>query len=475
MWSAPLRDMYSGDYHFKDNSSQPRWGDVFMNLFQQDHPATPGTARADMLTATFGEAGLKLPLGTAFNLKVTATGATRDSMWRFPQPENSYQGISLPDRGRKDRFITEEMTAATGTTFNLPVAGGSLGGTKNMIQVVNPYLAYLDVSKFLAGNSNTGDLAKGYLIWDGRVEDGFTAVKVGDSDYLSGMRYLYTGPTPLTPGFIPPLQSFFVSRSAGRDVTSVIMSPEWTETKPPGSPATGYQLRSAETAEEGILRIRASQGSRTSHAALQFDRNASPEYNGREDVRALFYDEIPLTVYALTALGEPLAIHANGDFQSQTTGLGLRVGNAGEVTLTFSGMERFGHDVYLLDREKNLTVDLRETPEYTFTANKPPSVAAIEINDRFVLQMHYTGTGVWNEPAEVRTEALTVTSLNGEIHVRSTGGVIRELQVYGITGALIYVATTPATEYRIPAEHGGAYVVRAKIGETTETKIVIGD
>jgi hypothetical protein len=250
------------------------------------------------------------------------------------------------------------------------------------------------------------------------------------------------------------------------------MSPEWTTTAPPDL-TEGYRLRSAEATESGVLHLRASQGNRTSYAALHFDRNASPEYNSREDVRALFYDENPLTVYALTALGEPLAIHANGDFELQTTGLGLRIRNAGEVTLAFSGMERFGHDVYLLDREANRTIPLNETPEYTFTVVKA-SGAAVEINDRFALRMQYTG--VWNEAVEVQAETLTVTSLKGEIHVRSTGGMIRELQVYNLAGALVYATTEAATEYRIPAEGGQVYIVRANIDERTETrKVRVGE
>ncbi|MDR2765259.1 MAG: FG-GAP-like repeat-containing protein [Tannerella sp.] len=464
MWSAPLKHMYSGDYHFKDALGIPRWGDVKMNFFQQDNP-DGGTATADMLTATFGAPEKPLPLGTAFNLKVMSTSESRDRVWRFPQTDPDYDpNFPLLKRDSSDRFITDGVTlTGSPATFDLPVRGGDLA-QQHMIQVVNPYLAYLDVSRFLEGNKM--ELADGYLIWNGRVEEGFEAVKFTD-----GIQYLYTGfnVTSVTPEYIPPLQSFFVVKEHIPTVTSVKMSPAWTTTSPPNLNGA-YQLRSAATAEEGVLRIRASQGNRTSYAVLHFDRNASPEYNSREDVRALFYDENPLTVYALTPLREPLAIHANGDFQSQTTGLGLRVRNAGEMTLTFSGMERFGHDIYLLDREKNQTVNLSEKPDYTFTVVKPSITTAVEINDRFALQMHYTG--VWNEPAAVRTEALTALSRNGEIHVRSTGSLIRELQVYNIAGALVYATAVAATEYRIPAERGGTYIVRAKFNDTTETKKV---
>jgi hypothetical protein len=478
MWSAPLRDMYSGDYHFNDRNGQPRWGDVYMNLFQQDHPAG-GTARPDMLTATFGEPGLPLPLGTAFNLKVIATTASRDSLWRFPQSASVYTDARHPAgahalvRNCSHRFITDSV-ALTGhpPVFDLPVAGGSLGGTKNMVQIVNPYLAYLDVFQFMAGNT---ELAGGYLIWNGHVKNGFTAVRPGDAAHHPGMRYIYTGPAPsasLAPGYIPPLQSFFVSRrTPGSSIASVKMSPEWTTTAPPG--LTGaYQLRSTVAKEEGVLRICASQGDRTAYAVAYFDRSASPEYSVREDVRMLFFDENPLTVYLLTLLGEPLAIHASGDFESRPTGLGLRIVETGEVRLTFSGMETFGHRVYLIDREKRLEIDLQQTPEYVFTVVRPSVVRAAEIDRRFALRMEYTGEGLAGRE-KITPSAWTAVSRNGEIHVRSTRGVIRELRVYSLTGALLYAAADSATEYRIPAEPGSVCLVRANIDGREETKKVM--
>jgi hypothetical protein len=468
MWSAPLQDMYSGDWHFKDAASQPRWGDVYMNLFQQAHPNGLDPAQADMLTATFGELGMPLPLGVSFNLKVTSTPESRDKLWVFPQSDNSYTDAAHPanppyllGRANAGKFITDGVSM-TGNLFDLPVVGGDLEG--NMVQVVNPYLAYLDVSLFLLQNSDR--LAtSGYLIWGGNPADGFTAVKTGDAAYRPGMRYVYTGPAPITPEFIPPLQSFFAVKSTP-DVYSVKMSPEWTTTTPSGLYG-GYQLR-AEEEESGVLHIQASQGNSTGYAVLQYDRDAVTEYSGREDVRALFYDENPLTLYLLTPLREPLAISAGSDFQSRTTDLGLRLRNAGEVTLTFTGLERFLHDVYLIDRERGIEVNLQQTPSYTFTVAGTSGAEAISLNDRFTLRMD----NVRVRTAPVDPTAWTATALNDGIHVRSTAGVISRLQVYNLVGALVYSTETEASSHRVTVSRGQVYFVTVKIGDMVETRKV---
>jgi hypothetical protein len=477
MWSAPLRDMYSGDYHFTDAGGRPRWGDVAINYFQQDNPHG-GEARANMFTATFGEPGEPLGLGKAFNLRVTATSESRSQPLIFPQKATGYEytdpasGSNLftapLSRSNSRLFITDGVTLDAEERFEMTVPGISGG---EMVQIVNPYLAYLRADSFLEGNRSSSTLAtSGYLLWDGKVDNSFVAVKfAGDPEYREGMRYMATRANALSssPEYIPPLQSFFVVKnSANATVNTVKMSPRWTTTKLPGA----YQLLMSE-AGSGVLRIRATQGRSESYAALHFDKNqAAPEYRSSEDVRALFYTANPLTVYVLTPLGEPLAISADGEYESHVTPLGLRLTQSGEVTLEFSGLAHFGHNVYLVDREQNREIDLQQTPAYTFMAVKPSGVEALELNDRFVLRMEYTG--VSSEPAPV-SPTWTALPLNGEIHVRAVSGLIRSLQVYNVLGAQVYATQTAGDHYRIPVERGQIYIVRADINGVGETKKVI--
>ncbi|MDR3260828.1 MAG: right-handed parallel beta-helix repeat-containing protein, partial [Tannerella sp.] len=311
MWSAPLLNMYSGDYHFKDAiSSRPRWGDVYINYFQQTRPGG-GTAAPLVFTSSFGQLAEPLGLGKTFNLKVTSTTATKDQRLVFPQKSASYtadNGVSYPTVRTADagKFITEGQNPylRSDTTFALPVANPNAGSS--LIQVVNPYLAYLSFAQFRAGNS--GDIHNGYYLWNGDVNASFTVINT------NGNRYSITEPSlGASPDLIPPLQSFLVKKlTPGAEVATLWMSPNWTTTS---APASSYMLRAAPVVSDAnTLRIKASQGNKTSYAILVYDPNASPDL-GQEDMPVLIYDEIPLTLYSYTALREPLAIHASSDFR----------------------------------------------------------------------------------------------------------------------------------------------------------------
>jgi hypothetical protein len=465
MWSAPLRGMYSGDYHFKNNANPPgpQWGDVRMNYFQQANPAG-GVAQENAFTATFGSPAESLGLGKPFNLYVFSTTQSKDRTWVFPQPDKQYEDVNggyYPlNRTNGYKFITHGTTLLPDTTFALPLVANA---GMNLVQVVNPYLAYLDVGKFLQAN-NTSLAPGGYLIWDGKLDNSFIGAKID----TSGNRYTCTtNPSlSLSPNLIPPLQSFFVQKlNKSVDLASVWMSPNWTTT----SGERPYTLRAAEP-EYGVLRVKAVQGGRTSYAVLYYDPAAEAGYHVGEDVQSLFYDEIPLTLYSLTSRQQPLAINSSGDFQSQPVALGMRVKESGEMQLEFSGLDHFGHNVYLIDREKNVTTDLQATPSYTFVLSKPSSSGTTEINDRFALQMEYTGRGwVGNRPA-ITPDALTVSSENGELHVRASSGTIRELYVYNISGALVHASRMPSDAFRIPVDRQQVYVVKARLGETYEVR-----
>lgn len=470
MWSAPLLSMYSGDYHFDDPlTDKPYWGDVYMNYFQQANPHGGG-AQANMFTATFGEPGDPLGLGKTFNLRVTSTSLSRNQAWIFPKLETEYYPTGMPPvstpRPASHRFITDSVRLNASGLFEMPVYGDVAGG--NLVQVVNPYLAWLHVDAFLQHNSDR--LAtSGYLVWNGNVNSGFTAVKF---DRL-GMRYLYTGPTNFSglpsPEYVAPLQSFFVAKSpAVTNLTTVKMSPNWTTTRHPGP----YVLRASE-AESGVLHIRATQGGRTAYTALHFDKQALPTYNSSEDVRALFYDALPFSVYVLTALHEPLAISADGEYRSHTTALGLHLSESGLTTLEFTGLERFGHNVYLIDRERDHPeIDLQATPSYTFTVTKPPGRTVFELNDRFALRMEYTG--MRNAPEVSARPKVTVTSGRGVIRVCSFSGRMERIEVYNVLGKQVAVITPHTNRADLPVAGAQTYIVNVRIGgEEIVKKIIV--
>jgi hypothetical protein len=473
MWSAPLKNVYSGDYHFKDGNT-PKWGDVYMNLFQHDNPDGGGVAAANYFTATFGALNKELTLGTAFNLKVTSTTANNGKAFTFPQAATIYTGAngSTPTLTRtfSGRFITDGMMVGFGT-FDMPVHNDIAGST--LAQVVNPFMAYLSLSDFFDFNNT---LTGNYAIWNGETGSFEQRGVIGDQNN----RFEITTIPPMEYGnafnhFIPPLQSFFVEKGSTDKINSVKMSDGWTlafESAVTGS--SPYKLR-AGAQETNVLRIKATQdGGRVSYAVLHYNESTSPAYNSSEDMHKLFYQleegVIPLEVYTFAPTREVLAINSSSNF-SQNVPLGLRTDKAGSVTLEFSGMATFGHNVYLIDHaDNNKETDLQKNPAYTFTVTKKSaSDKLIELNDRFSLRTDYTGIGLGNEA--ISTTALNVSSRDGYIYVQ-TASPASSLQVYSATGALVYNSAVKSDYFRIQTDRQQAYIVKVKIGDDYLTQKV---
>jgi hypothetical protein len=455
MWSAPLMNMYSGDYHFKDKLGVPQWGDVYMSYFQRANPAG-GVAAENTLTATFGQIGEHLELGKAFNLKVATTSESKNKTWFFPQP-GSYPDkdgtLFNPVRTFAGKFITDTV----GRDFDLPLVDNT--GMK-FVQVVNPFLAYLDFTALRAANPIIA--AGGYYIWDGDIKSGFTAV------YVNGNRFEITTPGfDSNPNLIEPLQSFIVAKQGGStaNVNSLHISTSSMSTTTGKNP---YSLRSEQVQSGGVLHIKASQGSSTGFAALVYEPEASPAKEDK-DMPVLVYDEIPLTVYTLTRQSEALAINASNDFEWQDTDLGLRLKDAGETKLEFINLQTFGHNVFLIDKLQNKTINLQESPEYTFTVAKT-GANAIELNDRFSLRTKYTGQGITTGNETIASSALRLSSDAGYLHIQSTKEPVGSLQIYNTTGALVYSGNTPSTHFSIPVAGGQMYIVKAHLGKEILTE-----
>jgi hypothetical protein len=458
MWSAPLRDMYSGDYHFKKSDGAPNWGDSYMMFFQMGNPDISSSAVVHTMTATVGRPNQSLALGTAFNFRLAATSINRDSVLTFPKSATSYTGAdgnpyTLTSRANKSHFITDGQKEE----FNLPVANPSDASTVRILQVVNPYMAWLKVGDFLSGNT---ELQGAYMDWDGGVNTGIVSYYTGGA---AGMRYFIPSvPNGATTGMIAPLKSFFVIAKSAPAPTTLKMNAKWTTTSGTSSP---YTLRATAAPVPAQLYVKAVQGDKSSSTLLRYDPQAIANYRETEDIYQLFYDGtdgtdgIALTLYSMAPWGEALAINSSDNFTSRNTPLGLHIREAGEVKLSFSGVQNFGHDIWLIDRVLNKETRLQENSSYTFTVaktgNKP-----VDINDRFSLYMKYTGlTG--SETPSASLSGWSVSTRDRNIYVQSASGVIRDLQVYDVTGAGVYRSQGPSEQFRIPVVQG-VYILKAQ-------------
>jgi len=477
MWSAPLKGMVTGDYHFRNTLDKPVWGDVYMNYFQAHNPdfeVQPGSvAKDNAFTADFGRLDDKLLLGKGFNIRVL--NQDTKATFRFPRTDPTYIDSNnktytiTRNPAEMYKFIVDGLMDEHGM-MDLPVQDDP---EYTMLQVVNPFMAYLNAELFLEANANLIEGA--YKIWNGNTESNFVTLisrKDGDED-SDEYRFIAdeTELDELTNGFIPPLQSFFVMKKDPGLLTHLKISAAMTTTQHPDQPS--YELRNASIdsgLEMNVLRIRAIQEEYDNMAILYFSPEAMPAYESTQDARKLFNPESPVAVYALTPSQEPLAVYASGDF-SQDVRLGLRLKEAGEIVLEFSNMRAFQHNVFLIDHEDdNKIYDLSVNPAPRFNIDRHPTGNSIELNSRFSL--HFVENPVGNQIIAQDNE-MKVASQNSSLYVTADGLPIQNLQVYNLWGQQVYSSRKSDTQYNIPVKRSQFYIVKGEVNNRIKIVKVI--
>ena len=465
MWSSPLKSMYTGDYHFGGDGPNADRGDVYMNFFQSKNPDYPSSvATENVFTATFARLDTVLSLGQAFGMKIYRRDGLKPN-FSFPKMADHYKyedGRLTGTLVRTDngRFIVDGAYDSGGG-INLPVNGDN---DFRMIHVANPFMAYLDIGKFLAANDAV--LEQSYKLWNGDINENFVSIILPDTkDQRFIIDFDQLSSIPLS-RFISPLQSFFVIKKPGiNSVKSLYISDSMTTTI--GNNQGEYVLRNAE-AETHILRIKAAQDKYTDMTVIYNNMEAKPEYSGDEDSRKLFNENSKISVYTFSLSKIPLAINATGDF-SVTIPIGVKVKNSGMVTFDFTCLSDFGYDVVLTDRELKKSVDLEATPFYSFMVEKGGNEVQ-EMNDRFTLRFT---ADVGNE--EVGNNMIRIMPKDGFIEIHSSQDELKGYQVYNLLGQLVIMDREPGYSYRVEVPSPNFYVVRVNLsnGEFKTEKVFV--
>ncbi|MDR2121061.1 MAG: VCBS repeat-containing protein [Tannerella sp.] len=467
MWSAPLKDMYTGDYHFPTASNNPDWGPVYMNFFQSDNPDYPGSvAREKTYTATFGSMGTPLPLGKAFNVHILPD--TEGRRFTFPKAFASYTDArSITTTGtlsrvNAGRFITDGVLSSAGL-MDLPVRDSAY----SLVQVVNPFAAYLKVDEFLTLNSSK--IKNTYKIWNGDVNEDFISVLfTGDT-----MRYAISdaGITTGTEQWIAPFRSFFVEKQQNEVFQTLQIFEQAMVTT--AGPAETFVLRSS-AEEEGVLRITAKQQSYRNSTILLNEAGAVSLYDPDEDSRKAFLDGVPVLVYTITADNEALAINRSDEFEMPVR-LGIRLKNTSQpVTLDFSGVERFGRPVYLTDLESDSKeIDLQRQPSYTFVVRPDANGNGMtELNERFSLRF-----GAPTGAERIEDDNIRVSAGAGKIYIDFSEGAVSGVTIYDISGVTVYRAEVSGAHLTVPVPSNRMYFVKTHQGnrEHPVRKVLVGN
>lgn len=232
--AAPLIDMYTGDFTFRNTDGYPVRKASYLSLYQTENPDNPAeTATAHVFTSPFSRIEEPLELGKPFIFFVDGSRASGFSL-RFPVPRDQYEyyyasqwGEKVPDADwslvlsrpfSQGRFITETVSGVgPDGDFNLPFVNDMAGS--EVILVTNPFSAYLKVDVFL--NQNSSLLQPAYLLWDGSASSSFITM-VNNRWTIADPSYITTNGVSIAGKLIPPFHSFFVvKQSASASATNL--------------------------------------------------------------------------------------------------------------------------------------------------------------------------------------------------------------------------------------------------------------
>ncbi|MDR1809937.1 MAG: T9SS type A sorting domain-containing protein [Prevotella sp.] len=502
MYSAPLRRTYSGDFMLRDAAEIPLLPDinpsvsepaVYMSFFQSAYPDDTGiAAQSKAFTQSFGALDAPLPLGKSFNIWID-TNVDTGTAFRFPSPLNRYdywvhspggmpgtpQSTGLLNRadavGKRinGRFITEEGTVTDAATGQFSVTPPDETSGFAYIMAPNPFMAYLDMQAFLTANSAT--LENHYKVWNGA--DGTFITYKAIPLYRPGQPYFggtcWISDTQSwtwdSERYVSPLQSFIVEKKNPNSIVDLIYNPAaMTDTR--FSPQSPYGLKSAKETEtpDGVLFIIAGYNAVKNSTVLVNIPGESNSYSPN-DAGKLFYDndvsKPQLSVYTLTPESEALAINASGDFDGVEIPVGVRTNITGKVRLDFSGVEKFGHKVYLLDGNKE--IDLNANPSYTAAIAAPHTGEFYEINDRFALRFLKNGTGIETIDSHVR-----ISSEHGKILIRSDEAM-NSVEVLSASGLRVFLSEDKTCFANVDVAPERVYIVKIMTEKGVVTRKVI--
>ena len=490
--ASPLQSVVAGDWYTPKTGSQATeyFEDITFNTtnynrFQPSVYQRGWKQQANMITigndgssngktvavagnwsGVYNDVAVPYTPGLGFSVKVlnlsTTTSATDPTvaLFRFPKADTEYSyyesgsttgtgtinvRTSDAEKNKAGRLKSDELKP-TGSTPDSPTITVTLD--KNTASkdadyhlIGNPFMAYLDASKFFDANSN---LQPKYWMVTGNNQ---TAAVGGtsSSDWIANIGDATR---------IAPLQSFFVEKketSTYVDNNTVTFSANMQALAPTGPTASSAALKSSSPLPLLTLVATTADG-RQSRAVIAYDRTVSEEYKANEDAE-LFLDSNLGDLPAIYTVTGTMAASINRTSNLWNIPVGTysnRSGNNGNnpetVTLTFEGLDRFtGTTLY--DVEKKTETALHHNSSITIAANT---------YGRYFLR---AGTPTGNE--KVETETIRIyTIVRGQLIVTATEN-LQTVAIYDFAGRLLRYSDTPSGCLFTTHLDKGNYIVRA--------------
>ncbi len=480
LMSLPLRDVVSGDWYTSITGTQtelPYFKDITFGtgndrrnpaVYQRswdenativDSPINNGNGKVGFNTSTpvwsaaYNDASVPYVAGGGYSLSARdVTDGNGTLSFRFPKADTQYYSTGTLDRTNSGKLLVSGLLNRD-TPTNL-VRRDNVTQTltpsqddKYMI-AGNPYMAPLDLKKFLEYNSGTeGNLTGQY--WS-ETAGGTTA---GGTDSQGGQWITPTGTET-----IEPFGAFFVQLKDGDTDNTVKFTAD-------------MQKFVAETEGEAAttaFTITADNGSEKSGAALAYADNADNTFKATEDTRLmrnlLGNNANELSVY--TVAGDKAA-SVNRVKDAQQIPLGVFAADDDVTTLTFTGVAAL-MEPSLYDAEMNTDTPLTEG--YTLTVNGAS-------HGRYFIRAKGAGEGTTGiTDVETGDGGVSVYSVAPRQVVVSSGAELLEVSVYSVGGAMLGHESVGGgrTAVTLDGIDSGVAVVRVVTadGQTTRKLVV---
>ena len=479
--SAPLRNMYSGDYMFE--RANPL---VQMRHFNTVNPQTQASF-VDW-TTPFHTINVELTGGLPYSVMVAkikykdsafdadptvgvADYANPSSMdqitevnYSFPGTkmdydfydevtkkllDPSYQQIPAGGRNWGHRFVYEvtegtESVVKENANGNLLTISTGRDDEAKTIVVGNPFMSHLDFEAFY--EANQAIIKPEYKIVSGIKGNVFATYSAVDN---GGVLLWEASTDGLTKTSIPPMQSFIVETREGYDgnLSQLVFNKEMSTVN------TASKLRADRMADMSKLKISISNGTETTNALLLLYNEANDNYSINEDSRAmLLKEDQPSTPRVFTVVNNmSLDINRMSEFPT-TLPIGLLV-RKGALTLGISDANSLylgSGNLYLVDTETGLQT-LIDSDKFEYKFNSDSSG---ELLNRFYLLRKSTGFDTADQSssvvAYVQQNELNVVSLDGSpiqsvSVVKSDGQTFYQQNQVGTSHLKVPVSLVPNT------------------------------
>lgn len=453
MLSAPLHGMVTGDMFIpadgnpdvfveanETNAPQNRFNPrIYQRLWASNAKGqiisgsqievTPDETR---WTPPFNALAEKYEPGKGFSMKAVRNAAEGDLTFRFPKTHTEYEYVTDQNQptGIKEnisrvnvgRFIYEKSDGAEAFPFTVTLSNREAGTT---FLAGNPFMAHIDVEKFMAKNNFTS-----VKVYDGNNANSQILV---DGELVSnGADYTH----------IAPMQSVFVTVANDAKTLNVTYTTDMLASAP------GSLLKSHRMAAENHsdLSLSATAGKHVANTLVRLSAAASKAYVPGEDAELLVDNEVrPAIALFSVAGGKSLDIQQLDGADRIPLGFYLQTPDTVSLTIRKSGSGEWdGWYLSDIQLQKNYPLETAETVI-------PLGVLSTNVGRFFLVK----GNPTANESiADGDIRCYCYREGTDRIVVRSTNAPMKRCEIYSASGTLVDRANGESTEYRLRPTSG---------------------